>query len=95
MKYPFLLMPIKYFLMTFVSVPHFILFIVAAWDHGRPRERHREREPAVDHREDGLQRVHPAPQHQLHGGQGVRPAPLQSQEGTPSLPQILHKVKMI
>ena len=82
-------------LTTFVSVNHFILFIVAAWDHGWPRERHREREPAVDHREDGLQRVHPTPQHQLHGRQGVRPAPLQSQEGTPSLPQIFHKVKMI
>ena len=46
-------------------------------DHGRPGQRLAQREPAVEHREDGVQRLHPPPQHQLHGGQGLQPAPNQ------------------
>ena len=64
-------------------------------DHGRPGERLAQREPAVEHREDRVQRLHPPPQHQLHGGQRLRPASLQSQEGAPAMSQIVHKVSSV
>ena len=44
-------------------------------DYGRLGQRLTQRELAVEHREDGVQRVHPPTQHQLHGGQGLQPAP--------------------
>ena len=43
-------------------------------DHGRAGQRLPQREPVVEHREDGVQRLHPPPQHQLHGRQGIQPA---------------------